>query len=463
MSRAPKPRAEVIEQHTIDFVPLSERRGKARDLFGVWFPPNASLTLVVLGALCASFGMSLPMTILAILVGNLFGTLFSSAHSAQGPVMGVPQMIQTRAQFGIRGSVLPIVLALGVQLGYFAVLAVLCGQIVSEISGISVEAGIVISSLLVLVITVFGYDALRRFAGIVSWLSVALILAIAVKVFFINDTPVVPEPADNFANFLLVVAIMVSAIMTWAPFVADYSRYLPQSTSRKAAFWYSSGGIFGGATIAAVLGAVLFVQDGAADSVSSIASIFGSSLSWIVLAIFFLGLIQANVLDLYSASLSSLTLIESFATLRDRVNRKTLRWIFATAGALAMTVLAIIATRGDFLIYLENFALVLLYLLLPWTAINLVDFYLVRKGHYRTEDLFDHDGPYRGTRWGTVLIFCIAVAVQLPFINSGFYVGFWVDALGGADISWIVGLVVAAGLQYFYETRMRRDAIRIDR
>ena len=51
----------------------------------------------------------------------------------------------------------------------------------------------------------------------------------------------------------------------------------------------------------------------------------------------------------------------------------------------------------------------------------------------------------------------------MPFINSGFYVGFWVDALGGADISWIVGLVVAAGLQYFYETRMRRDAIRIDK
>ena len=36
----------------------------------------------------------------------------------------------------------------------------------------------------------------------------------------------------------------------------------------------------------------------------------------------------------------------------------------------------------------------MLYLLVPWTATNLVDFFFVRRGHYAITDLFQPDGIY---------------------------------------------------------------------
>ena len=43
---------------------------------------------------------------LAIVVGTLIGTLFMAFHSAQGPQLGLPQMIQSRPQFGYIGALL---------------------------------------------------------------------------------------------------------------------------------------------------------------------------------------------------------------------------------------------------------------------------------------------------------------------------------------------------------------------
>jgi nucleobase:cation symporter-1, NCS1 family len=42
--------------------------------------------------------------------------------------------------------------------------------------------------------------------------------------------------------------------------------------------------------------------------------------------------------------------------------------------------------------------------------------------------------------------YLVAVAAEIPFMSTDFYTGGVVDLLGGADIAWIVGLVVAAAL-----------------
>ena len=38
-------------------------------------------------------------------LGILFGTIFMALHATQGPRLGLPQMIQSRAQFGYRGVI----------------------------------------------------------------------------------------------------------------------------------------------------------------------------------------------------------------------------------------------------------------------------------------------------------------------------------------------------------------------
>ena len=66
----------------------------------------------VTGALApVVFKLPFGYSVVAILLGNLVGALFMALHSAQGPRLGVPQMIQSRGQFGMIGAVLVIAIA----------------------------------------------------------------------------------------------------------------------------------------------------------------------------------------------------------------------------------------------------------------------------------------------------------------------------------------------------------------
>lgn|ERR1022692_47244 len=99
---------ELLERRAIEYVPLAERHGRPNTLFTIWFASNARITAVATGLLATVvFGLSLEWSVAAILIGNLVGCLFMAYHSVQGPRLGMPQMIQSRAQFGMFGAVLP--------------------------------------------------------------------------------------------------------------------------------------------------------------------------------------------------------------------------------------------------------------------------------------------------------------------------------------------------------------------
>jgi purine-cytosine permease-like protein len=62
---------------------------------------------MVTGFIGPSLGLSLARSVAAVVLGTCFGTFFMAFHANQGPRMGLPQMIQSRAQFGVRGAILP--------------------------------------------------------------------------------------------------------------------------------------------------------------------------------------------------------------------------------------------------------------------------------------------------------------------------------------------------------------------
>src|SRR5579884_2384352 len=96
-----------VEQRSLDYIPERERHGRPVGLFAVWFAANMQVTTIVTGALGVILGLSLPWAMVALVIGNGFGAVFMALHSAQGPKLGVPQMIQSRAQFGFHGAILP--------------------------------------------------------------------------------------------------------------------------------------------------------------------------------------------------------------------------------------------------------------------------------------------------------------------------------------------------------------------
>jgi nucleobase:cation symporter-1, NCS1 family len=108
----------------------------------------------------------------------------------------------------------------------------------------------------------------------------------------------------------------------------------------------------------------------------------------------------------------------------------------------------------------------MLYLLAPWTSVNLVDFYFVRHGKFAITDLFTPNGIYG--RWGVrgISAYLIGVAVEIPFMFiTNVYESPGATWLHGVDISWIIGLLVAGGC-YFFSTRhldRTREALAVAR
>jgi NCS1 family nucleobase:cation symporter-1 len=132
------------------------------------------------------------------------------------------------------------------------------------------------------------------------------------------------------------------------------------------------------------------------------------------------------------------------------------RAVYITVISAAALALALAAT-DNFLASFTDFLLFLLYFMTPWSAINLVDYYWVRKEQYDVDSLFNPDGIYGRFNKGAFVAYVIGVLIQIPFMNSTFYVGPIADWMGGAEISWILGLVVAGGLYYAFTGRVRNE------
>jgi NCS1 family nucleobase:cation symporter-1 len=111
--------------------------------------------------------------------------------------------------------------------------------------------------------------------------------------------------------------------------------------------------------------------------------------------------------------------------------------------------------KDSFLANYENFILLLLYVLVPWTAINLVDYYLLRHAHYDVESFFRHDGGIYGRLNGVAIgCYVLGILVQLPFIDSPLYTGPIALAMGKVDLSWIAGLALTAPAYYWLSKRL---------
>ena len=114
--------------------------------------------------------------------------------------------------------------------------------------------------------------------------------------------------------------------------------------------------------------------------------------------------------------------------------------------AFAASCAIAVSSSSDFVNRFQDLLAILLYLFTPWTAINLVDFYVVRRGHYSIREIFNPAGMYGRWNWRGLTAYLIGFIVMIPFFSTTIYTGPVARALGGADIAMLVGLPVAAGV-----------------
>jgi NCS1 family nucleobase:cation symporter-1 len=448
---AAAPRRLSVERKGIEFVPIAERYGTPRRLFTIWFSVNLSILCLTVGTLGVIAGLPLPWTVCALVVGNVLGTIFMAAHSAQGPHLGIPQMIQSRAQFGVIGAALPLFAVVASAVFYTAANGILIGDTVRMLLPVTNSAAVLIFGILTLVISFVGYELIHRLGASLAVLSGALFIGV-VGLLYGHGGATQAHPAAtahfSLATFILVVTQATAWSLSSAPSVADYSRYLPTSVSAWEAFWYTGMGNFLSSTLIMALGAYMASAYPylAAHPGVGMAELFGAGRRIAAFIIIF-NLLQVNVMTLYSGYMSTVTII----TGAHGMERVPLRLKFSLMAALlTVSTITALATQNNFGRYFSDLLAILLYVLVPWSAINLADYYLVRKGSYVIDQMFKVDGLYGPYRWKSIGVYLLSIVLQVPFMNLSFYIGPVARALG-ADIAWLPGTLIPTLLYVLVE------------
>lgn len=443
------PAIQGIEGHSIDWIPLTERHGRPSSLFFIFWSSNAQLTTVLTGVIAAALGLSLPWALVAIFAGTVIGSAVTALHGVQGPILGMPQMIQSRAQFGFLGAVIPVIVAIAMYVGFFATSNLLGGQAMNAvIPSFPIWAGVVVCAIVTVVLAILGYDQIHRWAKILGYMFLVAFVALTISLF---ARGMVPSKIWSFGPlavgpFLLMLSISSVWMISYAVYVSDYSRYLPDTVSKPQTFWYTyTGGAIASfwlLAFGALLGVIL--PKAIADTASVTIGLAGP-VKIPFMVIIALGVIFTDALNTYGASMCLITITEQRRQVMG--TGRPARIGTALAVGLAGALIGIVAS-SNFIHDYTNFLSFLFYFLIPWSAINLVDFYVISHGKYPIRAFFDADGQYGGARLWALFAYFVAIAVEVPFWSTTLYSGPLAKAWNGATVTWIVGLIVAGAVYY---------------
>jgi nucleobase:cation symporter-1, NCS1 family len=432
-----------VETHHIDMIPAGARHGKPWQQAAFWAGANVNVFNVVLGGVVVSFGLTFWWAVIAIVAGTVAGALFIALHATQGPRLGVPQTIQSRGQFGFYGSafLFPCVLLLNV--GFIAAQLVIQAQSAQGVvAGLTIPEWVLILAIPAVVIGIFGYRWIHRVMQVTIVITGLSIIVVFIQALRYGSLPAkeTTMTAPTAGLFLAGAALLVIDMLSWAPFVSDYTRYLPVNTSGKRLFWAIYLGNVISTIVACSVGAYLaaLLPSVATDGpVPAIAKISGK---W-ALVVMVLSLVNSDTLNAYTGAFQIL----AFGNMWRRFKSVSVM-LRVVPFVCVMAVGVVIACVGyaHFVTNLSNFLDVLLVIFIPWSAVNLTDYFLVRHGNYDVTAFFIPDGVYGRVAWRGLLAYAIGLAAEWPFVSQLDYTGPLVKDLGGADISWIVGFFVSA-------------------
>lgn len=440
------------EIRSIDFIPDRERHGKIGQQGVFWFLSNTQTLSVAVGFIGIELGLSVWMTILGVVLGNAFGTVFMALHASQGPRMGLPQMIQSRAQFGYRGVILPLAMAIFTYLIFMVVDIVILKEGFQGLFGINSTVTSLVASAIGVLLAIYGYNWLHLAFKVLFWISLPFWLALSAAIVF-GDVHGTAAPASHFGwiAFIGVFAYSASINISYAPVISDYSRYLPRDTPHWRVIGSVFAGGFGSLTWMAAIGTWLAAHLSATDALVSVNGAGNDvfhDLGTIIVILSSLALVATMGEMVYSSQLVILTGLDSLRPLKPTFRKRvTAALIFAVVCA----VLGTWAFSGQGTTIDDGLSLSL-YVLTPWTIVNLVDYFLVRKGKYAIVELENRHGIYGVWSWRGIASYAIGFAASVPFWDLSFYESPFAKAHDALDISFIVELLVS-GIVYLVVSR----------
>ncbi|MDE2437351.1 MAG: cytosine permease, partial [Sphingomonadales bacterium] len=407
---------------------------------------DAHMATLATGAIGIAAGLGLFWSAIAIIGGCTLGTILMALHCTQGPHLGLPQMIQSRPQFGYLGALLVWVVALVTYIGFNALNQSLAASTLKELWGVAETPTVIVFSLVAVSVAVIGYDLIHRAQRVLAYAMLAVLAIYTAGAFGIVDIAVLLRPGTFKTNPFMVQFFAAAAYqLSWSIYVSDYSRYLPRDVGIRESFFWTFWGAFVGGAWMMLVGAFATAAFGSTNIITSLrqsADAMFPGFGMIALVTSFLGMVTITALNFYGASLTLLSVIDSVTKIKLGVKSR----LAALAAVFVMALSLSLMASGNVLHRFEAFLGILTYLFTPWTAINLVDFFFVRKGRYSIRAMFMADGLYGLWNWRGLVSYAVGFIAMIPFFNAGLYTGPAARALGNADISMLIGLPVSAGI-----------------
>src|SRR5215472_9683350 len=441
-----------VETRSIDWVPESERHGKVWHQVPLWFLGNFQYFTIPIGFIGPSFGLSLAWTIVAGTAGILVGTVFMAFHATQGPTLGLPQMIQSRAQFGFRGVIVALFAMLFTYMAFNVADQVLLAQGLHGAFGWNANLVAIVVTVGAALLAIYGYDWVHRVFRGILFILLPLVAIITIGVIAGKAGSVVNHHVYgfNWTGFMAQFSAAAAYNITYAGYVSDYSRYLPRNTPRGRIIAYAFAGASTPAIWLIALGAWLWIRLGATDGLVGLQTAGNNVITHLGGITGFLSAVALAAtmgMNAYGAMLTTLAGVDAFKKVNPTRSARVLTILGLTVIWFAIGKLITTSAVG----VVDTVLTLMLYLLVPWTVTNLIDFFFVRHGHYAIMDIFRPSGIYGMWSYRGLIAYGAGFAAEIPFMVllnlvsfKSYYTGPLAKQLNSVDISWIVGAVVTA-------------------
>jgi nucleobase:cation symporter-1, NCS1 family len=432
----------ALESQGIAPIPADARYGSVYRMFTVWFTPNMELSGVFAGTLAVLLGLGFWAGLAAIILGTVIGSVPVAVLCTWGPRTGTGQVPLARLPFG-KTIVLPATVQWLSSIAWDALVGLFGGQAAALLLGIPFWAGAALVLGIEGLVSIYGYEFVHRLQSWGSTILIILFTVLTVRIF--QHHTVLPvntvHGAALLGAFVLMMTIALSQGISWATYASDYSRYLKPSSSRRAVFWLTLGGLTASYVWVETIGLAGASVLGNQTALGVRTLMGGGTLGVLALIAIVFGAITSNSMNDYTGSLA-------FQALGVRLRRPV------TAGIVAFVAFAAILwmQAGDTASRFQNMLLFIGYWIAPFCAIVMVDWH-DRRNQYDPSFLRGALN-FRNLRagWHALVAFLVGFAAMVPFMNTSVVEGPAAAALHGADIAFYVGFVIA-GLLYY---RLRR-------
>ncbi|REK87968.1 thiamine permease [Streptomyces inhibens] len=323
----------TVERNGIGPVPESERHGTPRSLFWPWAASGLSLLCVAYGIYLMGLGLNPWQAIVTGAIGYVLSFLLVGLISIAGARTGAPTMAIGRASFGLHGNKLPTLFSYVSNVGWETVLVAL-----SSLGGSAILARVapgtfaqadgrtpttaaqalcfVVTAISVVVVGIFGHALIMK---VQKYLTAAITVLTAVYMVLMADridpSALGGGPSGGLGTFVGGIVFAMTLLgLGWVNCGADYSRYLPRTSSGRAITgWTTLGGVLP-PLVLLVFGVLLNAGDpelAAAAAADPVGALAAELPTWFLVPYLLTaigGFASGAIMDIYSSGMSMLAL-----------------------------------------------------------------------------------------------------------------------------------------------------------